>query len=163
MSRFTRQQIFHLKFQFEAPINFLNMKSAPSKYLFVYSSLRKGFHQHEYDYITKFFSFVSSAKVKGIISDVNGELFATPGAGNSFINGELYKLNDEHDFSYVFGQLDDYEGLVAEQGERPLYRRELIRVSSRNEEDTNAWIFWYNGEVSGEPVITSGDIVEFPV
>ena len=139
------------------------MKSAPSKHLFVYSSLRKGFHQHEYDYITKFFSFVCPAKVKGIVSDVNGELFATPCDGNSFIKGELYKLNDEHDFSYVFGQLDDYEGLITEQDERPLYRRELIRVSKDDEESADAWIFWYNGDVSGKPVITSGgDIVEFP-
>ena len=138
------------------------MKSAPSKHLFVYSSLRKGFHQHEYDYITKFSSFVCPAKVKGIVSDVNGEFFATPDDGNSFIKGELYKLNDEHDFSYVFGQLDDYEGLIVEQGEQPLYRRELIRVSKDDEESTDAWIFWFNGDVSGNPVITSGDIVEFP-
>src|SRR5665647_1008878 len=98
------------------------MESSMSKQLFVYSSLRKGFHQHTHDYISRFFSFVSPAKVKGIVTDVNGELFAMAGDGESFIQGELFKLNDEHDFSYVFGQLDDYEGLVVEQGERPLYR-----------------------------------------
>jgi gamma-glutamylcyclotransferase (GGCT)/AIG2-like uncharacterized protein YtfP len=138
------------------------MESALSKHLFVYSSLRKGFHQHDYDYIAQFFSFVSPAKVMGIVSEGNGDLFATPVDGNSFIKGELYKLNDEHDFSYVFGQLDDYEGLVVEQGEKPLYRRELIKVHKDDGATIDAWIFWFNGDVSGKPVITSGDIAEYP-
>lgn len=138
------------------------MESHASKQLFVYSSLRKGFHQESYQYVSHFFSFVSNAKVKGIVSDLGGKLFATSGDGNSFINGELYNLNDEHDFSYVFGQLDDYEGLIVEQGEKPLYRRELIQVYNDDGEITDAWIYWFNGDVSGKPVITSGDIVEYP-
>jgi gamma-glutamylcyclotransferase (GGCT)/AIG2-like uncharacterized protein YtfP len=137
------------------------MESAFSKLLFVYSSLRKGFHQHAYDYVTHFFSFVSPAKVKGIVSDVDGELFATPAAGDSFIRGELYKLNDEHDFSYVFGQLDDYEGLITEQGEEPSYRREVTEVYKNNGDITDAWIYWYNGDVGGKPVIASDDILEY--
>lgn len=140
------------------------MESALSTRLFVYSSLRKGFHQHAYDYITHFFSFVCPAKVKGIVRNINGELFATAGDGNSFIKGDLYKLNDENDFSYVFGQLDDYEGLIVEQGECPLYRRELIKVYTENQSETNAWIYWFNGDAGGRrPGITSGDIVEFPM
>ena len=138
------------------------MESSISKQLFVYNSLRKGFHQHTYDYMAQFFRFVCPAKVKGIVSDVDGEFFATPGDGNSFIKGELYNLNDEHDFSYVFGQLDDYEGLIVEQGEKPLYRRELIRVHKDDGEVTDSWIYWFNGDVSGKPVITSGNIIEFP-
>ncbi|KAA9038203.1 gamma-glutamylcyclotransferase [Ginsengibacter hankyongi] len=138
------------------------MESALSKQLFVYSSLRKGFHQHTHDYVSHFFSFVSPAKVKGTVSNVNGELLASPGDGESFIEGELFKLNDEHDFSYVFGQLDDYEGLIVEQGEQPLYRRELIKVYIDGEADTNAWIYWYNGEVLDTPTIAAGNIGEFP-
>ena len=138
------------------------MESSISKQLFVYNSLRKGFHQHTYEYMAQFFRFVCPAKVKGIVSDVDGEFFATPGDGNSFIKGELYNLNDEHDFSYVFGQLDDYEGLIVEQGEKPLYRRELIRVHKDDGEVTDSWIYWFNGDVSGKPVITSGNIIEFP-
>ena len=87
---------------------------------------------------------------------------ATSAAENSFIKGELYKLNKEDDFSWVFGQLDDYEGLDTEQGEQPLYRRELITVSNDDGNVTDAWIYWYNGDVSGKPVITSGDVLEYP-
>lgn len=142
-------------------IKFFNMESALSKQLFVYSSLRKGFHQHTHDYISHFFSFVCPAKVKGIVSNVNGELFATPADDESFIQGELFKLNDEHDFSYVFGQLDDYEGLVVEQGERPLYRRELVKIYTPHEGEKIAWIYWYNGEMSDKPVISAGNIADF--
>jgi gamma-glutamylcyclotransferase (GGCT)/AIG2-like uncharacterized protein YtfP len=137
------------------------MESALSKQLFVYSSLRKGFHQHAYDYVTRFFRFVSPAKVKGILSDVDGEFFATPTTANSFIKGELYKLSEEHDFSFVFGQLDDYEGLIIEEGEKPLYRRKIAKIYSDDGEITDAWIYWYNGDVQGKPVIASGDILEY--
>ena len=133
------------------------MKPPISKYLFVYSSLRKGFHKSSYHYITQFFSFVSNAKVKGTASDVEGELFATPAENDSFIKGELYVLNDEHDFPYVIGQLDDYEGLIVEQGEKPAYRRELTTVYKDDEETTDAWIYWFNGDVSGKPIVTPGD------
>ena len=133
------------------------MESALSKHLFVYSSLRKGFHQHTHDYIARFFSFVSPAKVKGVMKNVNGEIFATPGDDNSFIEGELYKLNDEHDFSYVFGQLDDYEGLIVEQGQKALYKRELITVHKDNGEKIDAWLYWFNGDITGKPALTPGE------
>ncbi len=139
------------------------MKPPISKHLFVYSSLRKGFHKSSYHYITQFFSFVSNAKVKGTASDVEGELFVTAAENNSFIKGELYTLNDEHDFSYVIGQLDDYEGLIVEQGEKPAYRRELTTVYKDDGEITDAWIYWFNGDVRGKSIATSGNIVDIPV
>ncbi len=138
------------------------MESPASHHLFVYSSLRKGFHQSAYVYITQFFSFVSTAKAKGILSNSGSEPVATPAAENFFIKGELYKLNKEDDFSWVFGQLDDYEGLDTEQGEQPLYRRELTTVYKDDGSVTDAWVYWYNGDVRGKPVITSGNVLEYP-
>ncbi len=120
------------------------MESLMLKELFVYGSLREGFQNTSHNYIAQYFSFVSGAKVKGSLNDIAGEHFATPGDGSSFIEGELYRLNDEHDFSYVFGQLDDYEGLINEQGEQPLYRREITEVFTDDGEITQAWLYWYN-------------------
>lgn len=139
------------------------MKPPLSKHLFVYSSLLKGFHKSSYHYITQFFSFVSNAKVKGIASEVEDELFASPSGNNSFIEGELYQLNDENDFSYVIGQLDDYEGLIVEQGEKPAYRRELTTVYKDDGEPTEAWIYWFNGDVSGKPIAATDNIVDIPI
>jgi gamma-glutamylcyclotransferase (GGCT)/AIG2-like uncharacterized protein YtfP len=137
------------------------MPKHASKYLFVYSSLRTGFHQEKYAYITKYFDLVCSGKAKGIISDLGIELVSTPAADDSFIKGELFLLKNENDFSFVFGQLDDYEGLDTEAGEKPLYRREIAKVYKEDGTLDDAWIYWYNGDVSGKPVVDSGDILSY--
>ena len=136
------------------------MESSGLPYLFVYSSLRKGFQQSAYDYLTQFFRFVSAAKVRGILSDLGDKAVATPVEEEAFIVGELYQLNVENE-SYVFGQLDDYEGLVAEEGETIWYRREFAKVYAEDGRVVDAWVYWYNGEVHGKPVIASGDVLDY--
>ncbi len=136
------------------------MDSSASNQLFVYSTLRKGFHQAAYEYLTQFFSFVCNAKMKGVLSDLGNLPVATHGAENSFIIGELYSLNKKEDSSYVFGQLDDYEGLITEPGERSLYRRELTTIFKDDGSVAQAWVYWYNGDVSGKPIIASGDALD---
>ncbi|MEI9808447.1 MAG: gamma-glutamylcyclotransferase family protein [Bacteroidota bacterium] len=74
--------------------------------------------------------------------------------------GELYIIKDESEFSWAFGQLDDYEGVNVESDEVQLYRRELSEVMTGDEKVT-AWMYWYNRDVSGKPEITSGDIIEY--
>ncbi|HVZ96590.1 MAG TPA: gamma-glutamylcyclotransferase family protein [Chitinophagaceae bacterium] len=128
--------------------------------LFVYNTLRSGFHKMAYHYISQYFSFVDTGKISGVLTDVHGEPFATP-SGKSFIHGELYTLNDPEDFSFAFGQLDDYEGLDTEAGEKPLYKRETVTVQKDKGAETNAWIYWYRGDVHGYPVISSGDTIEY--
>jgi gamma-glutamylcyclotransferase (GGCT)/AIG2-like uncharacterized protein YtfP len=129
--------------------------------LFIYSSLRKGFHQDVFKYISHLFSFEGTAKTKGILNIINNEPVATPSQGR-FIKGELYKLKKQEDFSWVFGQLDDYEGLIVEPGEEPLYKRALTTVYKDDGTITKAWIYWYNGNVKDSPVISSGDIFYNP-
>jgi gamma-glutamylcyclotransferase (GGCT)/AIG2-like uncharacterized protein YtfP len=83
-----------------------------------------------------------------------------PAGDESYIIGELYKIRDESEFSWAIGQLDDYEGVNVESDEIQLYRRELADVLMENGM-IPAWIYWYNGEVSGRPVIASGDLIEY--
>jgi gamma-glutamylcyclotransferase (GGCT)/AIG2-like uncharacterized protein YtfP len=137
------------------------MESVATNNLFVYSSLREGFHKHSYDYVSRYFSFVCKAITKGILSDIEGHPVCTCTLNNSFVEGELYKLNNDKDFSWAFGQLDDYEGVTGEQAEQPLYRRELTTVYKNDGSITEAWIYWYTGDVTGKPVIARGDIVEY--
>ena len=129
----------------------------PSR-LFIYSSLRKGFHQEVFKYISHLFTYEGTAKTNGILSIIHNKPVATP-SETRFIKGELYKLKNEEDFSWAFGQLDDYEGLVVEPGEEPLYKRELTTIYKDDGSDTKAWIYWYNGNVKDSPVIASGDIL----
>ncbi|MEO6135228.1 MAG: gamma-glutamylcyclotransferase family protein [Ginsengibacter sp.] len=137
------------------------MSHSTSNRLFVYSSLRKGFQQADYDYIAEFFSFISDAKVEGTLSILNHVPVATNGATNTFIKGELYEIKNEQNISYVMGQLDGYEGLVVEENEIPLYRRELTKVFLNDGSESEAWVYWYNGDVSGLPIIPSGDVFDF--
>jgi gamma-glutamylcyclotransferase (GGCT)/AIG2-like uncharacterized protein YtfP len=135
--------------------------TAPRIYqLFVYGSLRSGFKSPMYEYISRYFTLVGDARVRGKLFDMGSYPAGVPTNENTFITGELYKLKRESDFSWVFGQLDDYEGVNVEADEMQLYRREIVEVFIGNEM-THAWIYWYNGDVSGRPLIASGDIMLF--
>ncbi len=128
--------------------------------LFVYGSLRSGFHHPAYEYISKYFTLISEAKVKGRMYDLGSYPAAIPTNDDAFIIGELYDLKNPADFSWAIEQLDDYEGLNPEEGEAKLYRRELTEVFYKDQQ-TTAWIYWYNEAIEDQPLIISGDILEF--
>jgi len=87
--------------------------------LFVYGSLRSGFRNPVYQYLTKYFNLMGEAVVKGILYDMGDYPVAIPTADEKFISGELYSINNPSEFSWAIGQLDDYEGIDAEEGEKP--------------------------------------------
>lgn len=128
--------------------------------LFVYGSLRRGFHSPVYEYISRFFTFAGEAKVRGKLFDMGNYLAGVAANDDNFIIGEMYYANNENEFPWAIGQLDDYEGINVEEGEVQLFRRELTEVYI-NDQTTQAWIYWYNGDVSGRKVITSGDIIQY--
>ncbi len=133
----------------------------PSTYnLFVYGSLRSGFQSPVYEYISRFFNLVGNAKVKGKLFDLGSYPAGVPCEGDFYIIGELYQTINTNDFSWAIGQLDDYEGVNVEADEVKLYRRETAEIYY-NGEAIPAWIYWYNGDVSGKPEITSGDMMEY--
>jgi gamma-glutamylcyclotransferase (GGCT)/AIG2-like uncharacterized protein YtfP len=128
--------------------------------LFVYGSLRSGFHSPAYEYISRYFTFVGNARVRGKLFDLGSYPAGIKSNDNRFIVGELYKITSENEFAWAIGQLDDYEGVSVEADEIQLYRRELTEVHFNNS-ITHAWIYWYNGDVSGKPLIESGDMIEY--
>jgi len=137
------------------------MEKAHSDFLFVYSSLRMGFQNEKYEYIRRYFSFEGNVKAKGLLSDLGNYPVATPTDENYFIKGELYKINDPNEFSFAIGQLDDYEGVSPETDETALYRRDLTTIFRNDGSTVDAWIYWYNGDVAGKPVIASGDVIDY--
>jgi gamma-glutamylcyclotransferase (GGCT)/AIG2-like uncharacterized protein YtfP len=136
------------------------MSTPATHNLFVYGSLRSGFRSPVYEYISRFFSFAGDAKVKGKIFDMGSYPAGVLATGDSYIIGELYHIKNPNEFSWAIGQLDDYEGVNVEADEVQLYRREITEVIM-NGETVIAWIYWYNGDVSNRPVITSGDMMEY--
>lgn len=137
-----------------------NMTNQGIYHLFVYGSLRSGFHSPVYEYISRYFTFAGNARVRGKLFDMGSYPAGLPTNDNHFIIGELYRIKHENEFSWAIGQLDDYEGVSVEADEVQLYRREITEVYIDGKV-THAWIYWYNGDVSGKPLIPSGDLMEY--
>lgn len=128
--------------------------------VFVYGSLRRGFLHPAYEYISRYFTLVAEAKVKGKLYDMGEYPAAKPVDEEFFIVGELYRINHPDEFVWAIAQLDDYEGLNTEPGEMPLYRRvqATVYLSGTTEE---AWVYWFNGEVQENTWIASGDVLDY--
>jgi gamma-glutamylcyclotransferase (GGCT)/AIG2-like uncharacterized protein YtfP len=137
------------------------MNLLPDYQLFVYGSLRKGFQHAAYEYIRRYFDFVSEAKVSGTLYDMGDYPAAVPGSTGSAIIGELYRIREIDELDWALGQLDDYEGINPEENEPALYRREKTIVLLPDGVQTEAWIYWFNGEVTGRPVVASGDVLKY--
>jgi len=131
-----------------------------ARQIFVYGSLRSGFHHPAYEYISRYFSLVGNAKVKGSLYDMGEYPAAVSSNGSNFIVGELYAIKQADEFGWAIAQLDDYEGIHTEQGEIALYKRAQTTVYI-NDTETLAWIYWFNGDVSGGTCIESGDVLQF--
>ena len=136
------------------------MKNPEVYQLFVYGSLRSGFRSLAYEYISRYFDLVGPGKVKGQLFDLGTYPAAKPLNQNKFIIGELYRIRHEKEFTWAMGQLDDYEGVHVGFDETQLYRREVTEVYI-DDKITNAWIYWYQGDVSDKPIIESGDVLQY--
>ena|SRR5215831_583605 len=128
--------------------------------LFVYGSLRSDFKSPAYQYVSHFFSFIGNAKVQGKLFDLGSYPAAVPVNDEYFVTGELYTIRHASEFPWAIGQLDDYEGVSVEPDEIQLYKRELVNVFI-NDTTVTAWIYWYNGNVEGRPLIESGDLIQY--
>lgn len=136
------------------------MKKSGVCQLFVYGSLRSGFRSPAYEYISRYFDLVGEAKVKGKLFDLGEYPAAKPTDENKFIIGELYKIRNQNEFAWAIGQLDDYEGVHVGFDETQLYVRDITEVHI-DDTITNAWIYWYHGDVNDKPVIESGDVLRY--
>ena len=131
-----------------------------SIHLFVYGSLRSGFRNPAYEYLTRYFTYKGEAIAQGKFLENGAVPVAIPSTEEKFILGELYTLQNKEEFSWAFVQLDDYEGLNTEPGETPLYKREKVKVYQPGETG-EAWIYWYNGITEGLKEIETGDVMKY--
>jgi gamma-glutamylcyclotransferase (GGCT)/AIG2-like uncharacterized protein YtfP len=135
------------------------MSAAPEQ-IFVYGSLRSGFQNPAYQYISQYFSLVGNAKVKGRLYHMGNFPAAQPCNEEIYIIGELYAAKNNDEFAWAISQLDDYEGIHTEEGETEYYKRQQTTVYI-NGQTTNAWIYWYAQPITDKPSIASGDIFDF--
>lgn len=99
--------------------------------------------------------------MQGRLYDLGKYPAAVPSDDNGQIVGELYAIKNPDEFDWAIAQLDDYEGIDNEDGEAPLYRRELATIALDSGEMAEAWVYWYARPVAGCPVIESGDLLQY--
>ena len=128
--------------------------------LFVYGSLRSGFNNPAYGYISKYFTLIGEAYVNGKLYQLSDFPVAVPSENDSLIKGELYTIKVPSECSWAFAQLDDYEGVQVEEGEHPLYKRVLTAVFM-NDKEEKAWVYWYNGSIENGTRIEESDLLAY--
>ncbi|MFW6192941.1 MAG: gamma-glutamylcyclotransferase family protein [Gemmatimonadota bacterium] len=74
------------------------------------------------------------------------------GQGRPEIRGVLYALEEPDE---VLRALDGYEGVQPDDG--GLFRRDVVQVRLDDGRAREAWIYWYNRDPAGLPVIEGGD------
>jgi gamma-glutamylcyclotransferase (GGCT)/AIG2-like uncharacterized protein YtfP len=129
--------------------------------LFVYGSLRQGFNHAAYEYITQYFQLKGNGKAAGILYDLGPYPAAVPSDNTHQIFGELYSIIHADEFDYAIAQLDDYEGVHASYDQKALYERAITTVKMEDGVELRAWIYWYTGDITGKPVVESGDVLAY--
>ncbi len=130
-----------------------------SNLFFLYGSLRVGFRDAGYSYLSKYFHFIGEASVPGKFY-FNGSTPVAVASEHGLITGDVYELNDPEDFKWVSVQLDDYEGMNVEPGETPLYKRELVNIDIGGTQQ-HAWIYWYNRPVTAFTELDAAEIAAY--
>lgn len=94
-------------------------------------------------------SFVETCRLPGSLYDLGRFPGAVP--GDETVHGELLRLHDLE----VWTMLDRYEGYDADREEASLFVRR--QVDLQKPYDQTAWVYWFNGDPSGRPLVASGD------
>lgn len=128
--------------------------------LFVYGSLRSGLLNPILSHISRYFVLDGMGAIQGELYDIGEYPGAIPGTGDELIVGEVYHIAHIEEFEQAMIALDDYEGLLVEPGEIPLFRREPEHILFQNS-TVLAWVYWYNHALTNEPRIESGDYVAY--
>ncbi len=129
-------------------------------HLFVYGSLRSGFNNTAYKYISDYFDLVANVSAKGILFEKDQIPVAIPTDTDATIVGELYKVKNQDEFSWAIAQLDDYEGVNPDEDEICYYRRDKTDIQL-GEKMISAWVYWYCGDTTGLPTIPNGDVLAY--
>lgn len=129
--------------------------------LFVYGSLRSGFHNAVYTYISRYFVFDGLGAVQGKLYDLGEYPGAVPATEEFYITGELYHIANKDEFSWAMEQLDEYEGIYVESGETPALFRRAPATVLYNDTMVTAWIYWYNRPITDQHRIESGDYIAY--
>lgn len=118
-------------------------------FLVAYGTLMRSFGGPERLGVADQLSFVAEGRFAGLLYDLGRFPGAMPGDG--VVHGELFRLRDPQAWTVI----DRYEGYNADREKTSLFVRR--RVTLEHPADQTAWVYWYNGDVSGHPRVPSGN------
>lgn len=120
------------------------------RHVALYGSLRRGSAQHVRFGLPSALRYVGARMLRGVLYDLGPYPGLKPGDG--LVEAELYRIVDAR----VLERLDRYEGYDPRDEVRSAYVRRVVRVpalATRPAPACAAWVYWYNGSVSGCPPI----------
>lgn len=129
------------------------------EYLFAYGSLRCGLAPRELSGIVKRFRLLGAGSVGGRLYDLGefcGALLAADLTHG--IVGEVFELPDDEE---ILRALDDYEGIVPGDAARSLFVRVKAPVTLSDQRRIECWMYVYNRETAGAPLIAGGDYLKY--
>jgi gamma-glutamylcyclotransferase (GGCT)/AIG2-like uncharacterized protein YtfP len=123
-------------------------------FLFVYGTLVREAGHEIHEHLARDAEYLGEAYFRGRLYNVAhypGAVASTAPADKVF--GELYRLNKPDE---LLLHLDAYEGCGPNDPQPTLYVRQVGTVQVESAEPVEAWIYLYNGPVTGLRRIPSG-------
>jgi gamma-glutamylcyclotransferase (GGCT)/AIG2-like uncharacterized protein YtfP len=116
--------------------------------VFVYGTLRRGGSNH---FRMEGADFIGGGGIAGEIFRIDWYPALVLG-GNSTVKGELYRMCSEH-----LRALDEFEGIVPDEGESREYRRVKVEVTMDSGEKESAWVWEWIGDLNSAMALDTGD------
>jgi gamma-glutamylcyclotransferase (GGCT)/AIG2-like uncharacterized protein YtfP len=132
----------------------------PSRYLFVYGTLRRDSAHPMARFLEQHGRFVALAKTPGRLYDLGaypGMLRA--GAETDWVHGDLYELTNPE---WALAELDKYEGCVPEHPQPYVFERAQGEVISATGASHQAWLYFYSSSIDEARRILSGNYLPRP-
>jgi len=128
------------------------MSGSPIR-LATYGTLMRAFGGMDRLGVTDQVSFVQACQFAGVLYDLGQFPGAVPGDG--VVYGEIFRLHDPQ----AWPVLDAYEGYEPDREDDSLFVRR--QVALQEPVDRTAWVYWFNGDLTGHPQVPSGDWAEY--
>ncbi len=124
------------------------LKANTPEYVAVYGSLRQGLGLPDRPEAGEALRDCGPCRIRGRLYDLGEYPGLRP--GEDTVVGELFEVRDRR----IFRELDEYEKYDAQDRAGSLYIRRSVRLA---EPAVDAWVYFYNDEVSEQQRIDSGD------
>ena len=119
-------------------------------FLFVYGTLRKDYDLKLKNRVAKALKYSGRAKVGASMYDIGRYPGAVKDRSGREVIGDVFEVSDPE---AVFKVLDKYEG--------DEFVRRKAKVRMRRGGELNAWIYWYDPDVSGRTPIRHKDYLNY--